>query len=286
MTITAVADSPVNLDLRHYPVKRSELESFFIDFSSRIQLAQTELVHGSSRRAADRGELEQFFAAGRYWVQLAERLQRALDRRLATGFNVFNLIEPDENKLSDILAGLLDPKGSHGQGDLFLRLLFERLSLGSDAGLCTKDARVRREAPMEGPRKGRRMDVFVEAGVLLAIENKVDSPEQEDQVRDYLADLEHRCQRPSSQPSSNTVIYLTPNGRRPELRGNSELENHQESRRLHCWSYQEELRPWLEDCRRHCEAQKIRDFLSDFISYIESDLKRESEGNQEQEDDE
>jgi hypothetical protein len=34
--------------------------------------------------------------------------------RLATGFNVFHLIEPDENKLSDILAGLLDPKGSHG----------------------------------------------------------------------------------------------------------------------------------------------------------------------------
>ena len=36
--------------------------------------------------------------------------------------------------------------------------------------------------------------------------------------------------------------------------------------------------PWLEDCRRDCEAQKIRDFLSDFIPYIESDLKRESEG--------
>jgi len=30
------------------------------------------------------------------------------------------------------------------------------------------------------------MDVFVNAGVLLAIENKVDSPEQQDQVSDYL----------------------------------------------------------------------------------------------------
>lgn len=278
----------------HQPVNRSELERFFADIGPRIQLPQTGLAHGSSRPPVDQRELEQdqrererFFADVKYRVDLAERLQCQLDERLAIGFNVFDLIDPDENRLSDVLAGLLDPKGNHGQGDLFLRLLFERLGLGSDAKLRTKDATVRREAPMHGTRKDhRRMDVFVEAGVLLAIENKVDSPEQQDQVSDYLVDLERRCPCPPGQPIQNTLIYLTPDRRSPASLNDSELENHQKSGRLHRWSYQDDLRSWLKDCRRDCEAQKIRDFLSDFIEYIESHLKGESEDNQETEDNE
>jgi hypothetical protein len=232
----------------------------------------------------DQRDLERFFADVNYRVHLAERLQCQLDVRLATGFNVFDLIEPDENKLSDVLACLLNPKGAHGQGDLFLRLLLERLGLGSDANLRTKDATVRREAPMHGTRKGvRRMDVFVEAGVLLAIENKVDSLEQPEQVRDYVAHLD-KCTRGGRVQSA--LIYLTPDGRWPKSLGLAALKRHQADGRLQCWSDQNDLRAWLEDCRRDCEAQKIRDFLSDLIAYIESDLKRESEANREKPDNE
>jgi len=276
------------------PVNKSELERFFSDLSPRMEMAKTDLARGSSRPPVDqreleldRGKLKPFFADVDYRVQLTDRLQRQLDVRLATGFNVFDLIQPDENRLSDVLAGLLDPNGNHGQGDLFLQLLFERLGLGTDAKLRTKDATVRREAPMRGTRKDhRRMDVFVKAGVLLAIENKVDSPEQQDQVSDYLVDLERRGPCPPGQPIQNTLIYLTPDRRSPESLNDSELEKHQKSGRLHCWSYQDDLRPWLKDCRRDCEAQKIRDFLSDFIEYIESHLKGESEDNQEKQDNE
>ena len=270
----------------HQPVNRSELERFFADIGSRVLLPQTDLAHSSSRPPVDQRELERFFADVNYRVHLAERLQCQLDVRLATGFNVFDLIEPDENKLSDVLAGLLNPKGAHGQGDLFLRLIFERLNLRPDPKL-TKDATVQREAPMRGTRKDhRRMDVFVNAGLLLAIENKVDSPEQRDQVSDYLVDLERRCPCIPGQPIQNTLIYLSPDHRPPESLNDLELENHQKSGRLHCWSYEDELGDWLKACRRDCEAQKIRDFLSDFIAYIESDLKPESESNQEKEDNE
>ena len=270
-----------------HSVTRPELERFFANIGSRIELAQTDLAHGSSRPPVVQRELERFFADVNCRLLLAERLQCQLDERLATRFNVFHLIEPDENKLSDVLAGLLDPKGNHGQGDCFLRLLFERLGLGSDATLRTKDAMVRREAPFHGTRKDiRRMDVFVEAGVLLAIENKMDSPEQQDQVSDYLKYLERPCLCVPRQAIRNTVIYLTRNGEPPESLTRSELMKHQASRRLWCWSYQGDLHPWLEACRLACEAQKIRDFLSDFLGYIESDLKREPEGNQKKKDNE
>ena len=278
------ASQPTSLP--HQPASRPELDRFFAGASSRIQSAQTDLAHGSSRPPVDQRELERFSVDVSYRVRLAERLQCQLDVRLATGFNVFDLIEPDENRLSDVLAGLLNPKGAHGQGDLFLRLLFERLGLGSDANLRTKDATVRREAPMPGTRKDlRRMDLFVEAGVFLAIENKVDSPEQQDQVKDYLYHLERLCRCTPGRPQG-TLIYLARDRRSPDSLTLSQLKSYEESRRLHRWSYQDDLRPWLEACRRDCEAQKIRDFLSDFIAYIESDLKRESEDNQEKQDNE
>ena len=73
-------------------------------------------------------QLESFFASASELLEKAEKRQHHIDKRQATAFNVFDLIEPKENKLSDILADMLDPKGDHGQGELFLRLLLERIS--------------------------------------------------------------------------------------------------------------------------------------------------------------
>jgi len=260
-------------------VNRSQLRQFFRDIGSRMELAQTNVAYGSSRQPVTRRALEDFFASVKHRVELAEIQQRRIDKRRATGFNVFHLIEPDENKLSDILANLLDPKGDHGQADLFLRLLFKQLGLGSE---LTKNATVQREAPTHGILKyRRRMDVFVEAKALLVIENKLDSLEQRDQVKDYLEHLRQCCRGREIR-----LIYLTPDGRPPESLQPSVIEQEQSIGKLHCWAYQNQLRIWLESCRRDCEAQKICDFLSDFIAYIESALKRESEDILEEEADE
>jgi hypothetical protein len=225
-------------------------------------------------------ELEQFFAGVSYRLELAETTQRRLDQILATRFNVFKLIEPDENKLSDILADLLDPKGSHGQCDLFLRRLFEILGHGAMAKLAT-DITVRREAPTNKIEKyRRRIDILVEAGTeaLLAIENKVDSPEQTDQVKDY---LEHLRQSRRRQPMRGVLIYLSRNGEYPRSLPTAKARELQQEGTLFCWSYADEIRGWLETCRRDCEAERIRGFLSDFIAYIEASLRRISEHNKE-----
>jgi len=283
MNTAATVASPEIRGSSRQLVKRPELEQFFADISHQLELSETNLAHDSSRPLVGKSELEQFFAAVSHRVELAETQRRRIDKRQATGFNVFHLIEPDENKLSDILAGLLDPKGGHGQGDLFLRLLFKQLGLGSDVKL-TKDVTVQREAPTHGIQKyRRRMDVFVEAGVLLAIENKVDALEQRDQVKDYLDHL-RRCTHGSRKQS--VLIYLTPDGRRPESLGRAPSEEAEAGGYLRRWSYQVELREWLVVCSRQCAARKIQDFLSDFIAYIELELKRESERNKEIEADE
>ena len=101
-------------------VNQRELRKFFADIGSRT--AQD----GASSQLQDWKHLKRFFSAVGSRVAIAEKKQRQRDRKEATRFNVFDLIEPDENKLSDVLADLLDPKGNHGQGDLFLRLLFKQ----------------------------------------------------------------------------------------------------------------------------------------------------------------
>ena len=196
-------------------VKRSQLQQFFADIGSRMELSQTNSV-GSSRPLVARSELSHFFISINRRVELAEAQQRRRDKRHATAFNVFNLIEPDENKLSDILADLLDPEGEHGQGDLFLRLLFKQLGLGSSANL-TKKATVHREASTHGIMKyRRRMDVFVDAGALLAIENKVDAVDQQDQVKHYLEHLQY-CSRGNRKKSVLDLPALCPGNKgRPQ----------------------------------------------------------------------
>jgi hypothetical protein len=247
-----------------------------------MNLAETPLARGSSR-PMNQSRLKKFFAAANQQVHLAEARGRRADKRLATGFNVFDLIEPDENKLSDVLALLFNPKGGHGQGSLFLRLLFKQIGLGSDA-ILTRDAKVQREAPTHGILKfRRRMDVLVQARALLAIENKVDSLEQPDQVKDYLAHL-HQCTR--RRHIRTTLIYLTPDARPPTSLRPRALKQHLDSGRLLCWSYHHELREWLQNCRRDCAAPRIRDFLLDFMAYIKVELKRESPNNAQEEPDE
>ena len=90
--------------------------------------------------------LGQFFDDAARVIELAERRQQETDRTQAARFNVFDLIEPDENRFSDIIADLLDPVGRHGPGTLFLSLLFEELTSKIGHDLATR-AKIIREAP-------------------------------------------------------------------------------------------------------------------------------------------
>jgi hypothetical protein len=248
-------------------VTERDLAQFFGGIRSRLNREARPYVTSFTRIHLDR-----FFRAARRHLDAFEKARFRRDKEEATGFNVFHFIEPDENRLSDVLAFLLDPKDSHGQGDIFLRLMFEQLGLVADAKRI-QDATVRREAATHNILNSRRrMDIVVDAGAWLAIENKVDSPEQPEQVRDYLEHL-HRSTRHSSVRAA--LIYLSPNGRPPESVSELQIEEIKASVKLHCWNYHVELRQWLESCHRGCAAPKICHFLSDLMAYIKENYQRE-----------
>jgi hypothetical protein len=248
------------------PPGQAEVEAFFAGASSSLETEQDSA-------SATPEQLERFFTHARNEVNSAEEQ----NRNLASKFNVFDFITPDENRVSDILAMLLNPREAHGQRDTFLRLLIQQLESGLSLE-HTMTAWAQREAPTYRISSyKRRIDILVDARDLLAIENKVkDDSERPEQVKDYLEHLSHCCK---TRHAKSTLIYLTPGGIYPQSMTREVTDQEVAANRLRCWSYGR-LRNWLEDCRTECRAQRFRDFLSDMIAYIECFLqtKTENEG--------
>src|SRR4051812_35936656 len=87
--------------------------------------------------------LDDFFPAVSAGLADVREAKRRADLQAAPGFNVFPYIKRDENRLSDVLADLLDPAGAHGQGAMFLADFLRVAAL--DVGQPLDRARVRRE---------------------------------------------------------------------------------------------------------------------------------------------
>jgi len=106
------------------------------------------------------------------------------------GFNALWLfgIDRDEVKQSSFLAWLLNADASHGQGDVFLRAIID--ACGLDIPLADT-RRYRVETEFTGAESRIDVVVYRVGSFVIYLENKVDAPEQPDQVdrefRDMLA---------------------------------------------------------------------------------------------------
>ena len=230
-----------------------------------------------------------------FFAELAPRLETAkalgldLDRHLARRFNVLDYLRDDELGLSKIIADLLDPNATHGQGSLFLKAFLECLRRPGDTNLSTGEWSL----PDEGTHVAitterevtglRRIDVSVEirtdtATYCLAFENKPYAHDQPNQVADYLAFLHETYDH------EFLLIYLSPTGQAPsdESASNRELRER--------WSGRFAIMPfhesdedwddglvrtptsfagWLAECRRRCEVDRLRWFLRDAEVFCE-----------------
>ena len=177
---------------------------------------------------------------------------RELRRLRGENFNVFQLLQLDgkEDAHSRFIAELLDPSGSHDQGDAFLKLFLERIgelawtdgSRRTAAKEWIQAGNVEREkyiGPVVTDREspaGGRIDIVIsdhERGHHLSIENKIGSGEGEKQVTRY-------C---NFQPDQNFVLFLTLDGQDAD----TAKPNYRSI------SYTGDILPWLESCQRQAK---------------------------------
>ena len=239
--------------------------------------------------ASARQGLERFFNELAPRLEAARTVERELDRQLARQFNAFDYLRPDELRLSKMIGDLLDPKGPHGQGHVFLRLLLDKV--GFDYGGDLRNSRVDVELLMENQ---RRLDVAVRWGARLdvadgrhcfAIENKPFAGDQKDQIKAYLGWLR------DNYGDRFLLIYLSPRGEAPsDYSGvkptdlQNEAGNPVKTFRIMPYHRAEDgaedddfdpfrtgfgLADWLRECREHCDVERLRWFLREAETFCE-----------------
>ena len=184
-----------------------------------------------------------------------QRAKSLYSERLAPDFNPLDFKKIDEMNLSRIIAWLVRPDGSHGQGAAFLQRLVDLMGVEWSNEDCSA-ARVYLE---QGTGNGR-IDVLVKSGKrALAIENKPyadDQPFQLERYLEYLDGLGLKDYR---------LLYLTPNGTAPgEKSIRPELSDARiESSHLILVSYSSTVLGWLSACKAICRADRVTVFIDE-----------------------
>ncbi len=243
---------------------RSELSAFFEGLENKKSLV-------ASSHTAD---LQAFFTGLAPAVRIAQRAQAELDRRAATRFSLFDFFHEREEDLSRVFGGLLDPGGTHGQGDTFLRLFLDEVREVLDGEVKERfpagnlrNSRVYLEHRTD---EGRSIDIVVRvpSGAWIGIENKPWAGEQPNQVSDYWEYLHTKADRETD--SEAWLVYLSGDGNQSETLP----EKPEDKMRCPTLPYRgaernsPSLENWVEKCRAGCEAERVRWFLTDLLEYI------------------
>jgi hypothetical protein len=182
-----------------------------------------------------------------------DALRAGIELYGATGFSPFEIFAPSENTLSRVIVELFDPRGSHGQGALFLNALL--VAVGLPRVSAREAVRVEREVLT---RERRRIDVVIETSrYVIGIENKPWAIQQPDQLRDYLLELSADLQG-----RAPVLIFLSDQEAR-----SAELDVVKVP--YFAWDNAPSLHSILQGTVDGIKAGKPREFVLDFVSYID-----------------
>jgi hypothetical protein len=191
-------------------------------------------------------------------------LRLTFARKHAPDFNVFEFLRADEIGLSGVIRWMLDPGGSHGQGDAFLRAFC--VTFGIKQQFATDCAVAETEFATHAiAANRRRIDVHVQCGdFILAIENKPYAGWQRRQVADYLDHLEEAA-------GGRHCLVLLKGDAGPvpadQLAAADAGALIREGRLID--SDYGELGKWVRACADLCEAARVCAVLGDFADHLE-----------------
>lgn len=220
--------------------------------------------------------LGQLLGDYRQLAALNSRLTEELERRDTPRFDPLGTLGLGEVHLSAILADLLDPRGTHGQGTLFIDRFFELEPFPNWLrNVDWKGTRARTEAPTYLiERTSRRMDVLLRLTdrSYVAMENKFGAGEQPEQLPDYLEHLKRLAGT-----RDYLLVFLTPEGVPPGDPGfRTTWEAEKADQRAAELSYRHHVLQWVRRCRENVKAESVIGFLHHLERYIEKELGMEN----------
>ena len=197
-----------------------------------------------------------------------EQAQQEERNRKGENYNLFSIlsIERYELKHSALIANLLDPKGSHGCGDAFLRAFFEIALKGTaypfESSTPPHSYTEYYTGPIVGD-TGGRIDILVKSSRYgLIIENKIYAGDQDKQLTRY-----ENYGKKTLGAGKYLLAYLTLYGYDASKESTS-TKSAEEVAYLRL-SYAEDILRWLEQCVRLADNKPlVRESLNQYIRTI------------------
>ncbi|SFW54608.1 PD-(D/E)XK nuclease superfamily protein [Sinomicrobium oceani] len=191
-------------------------------------------------------------------VRTIVRHHNELKRLKGENFNIFDVLNLQTNEVrthSAFLAELLNPKGSHLMGTVFLKAFLE--TIRHDNNFTTKDENLKFDTSTAivnvevhigtiTTETGGRIDILLEdrRKNTITIENKIDACDQDNQILRY-----YNYNHPK-----NTVYYLNKYGDEPSIESKKHLKSETD---FHIISYRHHIISWLEKCHTLAADQPI-----------------------------
>ena len=197
-----------------------------------------------------------------------EQAQQEERNRKGENYNLFSIlnIERYELKHSALIANLLDPKGSHGCGDAFLRAFFEIALKGTaypfESSIPPDSCTEYYTGPIAGD-TGGRIDILVKSSQYgLIIENKIYAGDQDKQLTRY-----DNYGKEIFGADGYLLVYLTLYGY-DASKESTATKSAEEVGYLRL-SYAEDILRWLEQCARLAyDKPLVRESLNQYIRTI------------------
>ena len=197
-----------------------------------------------------------------------EQAQQEERNRKGENYNLFSIlsIERYELKHSALIANLLDPKGSHGCGDAFLRAFFEIALKGTaypfESSTPPDSYTEYYTGPIVGD-TGGRIDILVKSSRYgLIIENKIYAGDQDKQLTRY-----DNYGKKTFGADKYLLAYLTLYGY-DASKESTATKSAEEVGYLRL-SYAEDILRWLEQCARLAyDKPLVRESLNQYIRTI------------------
>ena len=192
-----------------------------------------------------------------------EKVRKEESRKRGERFNMFEMLGVAHYEVthSKIIAGFLNPQGSHGQGDLFLRLFLQTIENKDEIYADASNAKVYTEY---GKGVDGRLDIFIEIGShSIIIENKVYAGDQPEQLKRY-----NDFAKEKYGEGSYMIYYLTLYGH--EASEDSVIDPKTgECVNYNCISYSKDINNWLQLCIQESATMPlVRETLVQFLNHI------------------
>ena len=175
-------------------------------------------------------------------------------------FNICSILRKHNDEVnlhSKFIYELINPYGSHLQGDKFLKLFVKEVLELEDFEF--NDLKINRE---DLTNENRRIDFTIESSnYLIGIEMKIDASDQDKQMYSYYKELEIRNRQ---NKKSIKLFYLTRYGTEPITKSIHLLKDNQ----YDLLSFNIDIEWWLNKCIEKVNIPKLQESINQYLEVI------------------